>query len=98
MSQTSRKSSPNPAKKKSSPSTDIASQMPWNCGKTVEVNVIQSNPADKNFKGKKKGKFKAKVDTLKQDSQKQTVNDGSKCKPKYPYMICDEEHYTKDYP
>lgn len=50
------------------------------------------------MKGKKKGKGKAKSDTPKQDPPKPSTNDASKCKMKYPCLICDEDHYTKDCP
>ena len=69
---------------------------PSNSAKTAEVNAIHSNPADKTSKGKKKGKGKAKADTLKQDFPKTNTDDGSKGKPKYHCLICDNEHYTKD--
>ena len=53
---------------------------------------------DNASKGKKKGKGKAKADTLKLDSSKSRADDGSQHKLKYPCLICDEEHYTKDCP
>ena len=98
VSQTSCKSSPSPVKKKSDPSTDTASQPPSNPCKTVEVNVVQSTSEDKASKGKKKGKGKAKADTPKQDSPKTNIDDGLKRKSKYHCLICDDEHYTKDFP
>ncbi len=67
-----------------------------NPSKTSKVNVVQSTTADKASKGKKKGKVKAKYDTPKQDYLKPSANDTSKCKPKFPCLICDEDHYTKD--
>ena len=51
--------------------------------------------ADKASKGKKKGKGKNKVDPPKQDPPKPPADDGTKSKPKYPCLICDEDHYTK---
>lgn len=53
---------------------------------------------DKTLKGKKKGKGKNKVDQPKQDPPKPPVEESAKRKPKYPCLICDEDHYTKDYP
>ena len=99
MSQTSRNSSPsNPGKKISNSSNAIAPQSTPNPSKKLEVNFIQANPKDKNSKGKNNGKGKAKADTPKKDSQKSCADDGSQRKPKYPCLICDEEHYTKDCP
>ena len=53
---------------------------------------------DNASKGKNKGNGKAKADTLKQDSQKPRAGDGYQCKLKYPCLICDDEHFTKDCP
>ena len=53
---------------------------------------------DKTSKGKKKGKGKAKADTPELDSSKPRADDGSQRKPKYPYLICDKEYYTKECP
>ena len=69
-----------------------------NSGKPTKFNVVQANPTDNSSKGKKKGKGKAKADTPKQYSQKPRIGDGSQHKPKYPCLICDDEHYTKDCP
>ena len=69
-----------------------------NSGKTTEVNTIQVNPVEKTSKGKNKGKGKAKSDAPKPESSKPRADDGSQWKPKYPCLICDEDHYTKDFP
>jgi len=53
---------------------------------------------DKTSKGKKNGKAKNKSEHPKQDSPKPPPEEGAKRKPKYPCLICDEDHYTKDYP
>ena len=53
---------------------------------------------NKTSKGKKKGKGKAKSNTLKYDPPKPSADDASKRKPKYPCLICEEDHYTKDCP
>ena len=76
----------------------LTSQPTPNPGKTLEFNAIQANPVDKNSEGKNKGKGKAKVDTLKPNYSKSRADDGSQCNPKYPCLIFDEEHYTKDCP
>jgi len=77
VSQTSTKAS---SKQKSI--SDTASNNPSknysNLGKTSKVHVVQSIAADKASKGKKKGKGKAKIDTLKQDPPKSFVDDVSK--------------------
>ena len=54
--------------------------------------------ADKALKGKKKGKAKNKSEQPRHDSPKPPPEEGAKHKPKYPCLICDEDHYTKDYP
>lgn len=54
--------------------------------------------ADKASKGKKKGKAKNKYEQPKQESSKPPPEEGTKHKPKYPCLICDEDHYTKDCP
>lgn len=52
---------------------------------------------EKTSKGKNKGKGKSKSDAPKTES-KPCTEDGSQHKPKYPYLICEGEHYTKDCP
>ena len=47
---------------------------------------------------KKKGKSKDKSGHPKQDSPKPPPEEGAKRKHKYPCLICDEDHYTKDCP
>lgn len=39
---------------------------------------------------------KKKSDTPKQDPPKSSADDVSKWKRKYPYLIWEEDHYTKD--
>lgn len=94
----SKKSSSNPGKQKSNASNENTSQGGSNSGTTSEVNVIQSTTANKASKGKKKGKAKNKSEQPKQDSSKPPPEEGAKRKPKYPCLICDEDHYTKDCP
>ena len=48
------------------------------------------------MKGKKKCKGKAKVDAPKQGPPKSSAGEYSQWKPKYPCLICEEDHYTKD--
>ena len=97
VSQTSTKAS---SKQRSASDTgsNHPSKNPSNPGKTSEVRAVQSTMVDKASKGKKKGKGKAKCDTPKQDPPKSSVDYVSKRKPKYPCLICEEDHYTKDCP
>ena len=62
------------------------------------MNAVQSTAADKSSKGKKKGKAKEKSDQPKQNPPKPPSEEGAKRKPKYPCLICEEDHYTKDCP
>lgn len=96
ISQTSQKSSN--GKQKSNSFNNSALLNPPYSGKTLEVNAIQANPMEKASKGKKKGKGKSKPDALKPESSKPHADDGSQHKPKYPYLICEGDHYAKDYP
>jgi DNA mismatch repair ATPase MutL len=70
-------------------------------GKTSEVNSVQSTPTGKN-QNKKKGKGKNKEDknnNPQSDKPKtQPVDDKDKRKPRYPCLICGDDHYTKDCP
>jgi hypothetical protein len=68
-------------------------------GKTSEVNSVQSTPAGKNKS--KKGKGKNKEDKNNPQSEKTKtppVDDKDKRKPRYPCLICGDDHYTKDCP
>jgi hypothetical protein len=69
--------------------------------KTYEVNLFQSTPTSKN-QNKKKGKGRNKEDkNNNQPSKKpktQPVDDKDKRKPHYHFLICGEDHYTKDFP
>jgi hypothetical protein len=70
-------------------------------GKTSKVNTVQSTTTSK-YQNKKKGKGKNKEDkTNNQQPDKpktQPVDDKEKRKPRYPCLICGEDHYTKDFP
>lgn len=70
---------------------------PMNHSKALEVNVVQSIAVDKSLKCEK-GKGKAKQDNPKRDSKKPSVDDTPKRKPKYPCLICDEDHCTQNCP
>jgi hypothetical protein len=68
-------------------------------GKTSEVNAVQSIPAGKNKSIKRKGKNKEEKNTLQARKTKTPpVDDRDKRKPRYPCLICGDDHYTKDCP
>jgi hypothetical protein len=68
-------------------------------GKTSEVNAVQSTPAGKNKSKKGRGKNKEDKNTSQAERTKTTpVDDRDKRKPRYPCLICGDDHYTKDCP
>jgi hypothetical protein len=76
------------------------SPTPCSC-KTSEVNSVQSTPIGKN-QNKKKGKGKNKEEkNNNQQSEKpktQPADDKDKYKPRYPFLICGDDHYMKYFP
>jgi hypothetical protein len=68
-------------------------------GKTSEVNVVQSMPTGKNKSKKGRGKNKeSKNNNQTEKTKTPPVDDRDKRKPRYPFLICDDNHYTKDCP
>jgi hypothetical protein len=68
-------------------------------GKTSEVNAVQSTPAVKNKSKKGRGKNKEGKNNSQAEKTKTTpVDDRDKRKPRYPCLICGDDHYTKDCP
>jgi hypothetical protein len=69
-------------------------------GKTSEVNVVQSTPTGKNKSKKGKGRNKEDKNNNPQSDKTKTqpVEDKDKHKPRYPCLICGDDHYTKDCP
>jgi hypothetical protein len=68
-------------------------------GKTSEVNVVQSMPTGKNKSRKGRGKNKeGKNNNLNEQTKSPPVDDRDKRKPRYPCLICGDDHYTKDCP
>jgi hypothetical protein len=66
-------------------------------GKTSEVNVVQSTPTGKNKSKKGRGKNKeSKNNNQNEQTKIPPVEDRDKCKPRYPCLICGDDHYTKD--
>jgi hypothetical protein len=67
--------------------------------KSSKVNSAQSTPAGKNKSKKGKGKNKEDKNNLQTEKTKTPpVDDRDKKKPRYPYLICGDDHYTKDCP
>jgi hypothetical protein len=68
-------------------------------GKTSEVNTVQSTPAGKNKSKKGRGKNKEGKNNNQVEQTKTTpVEDRDKRKPRYPCLICGDDHYMKDCP
>jgi hypothetical protein len=68
-------------------------------GKTSEVNVVQSTPTGKNKSKKGRGKNKeGKNNNQTEKTKNNLVEDRDKRKPRYPFLICGDDHYTKDCP
>jgi hypothetical protein len=68
-------------------------------GKTSEVNVVQSTPAGKTKSRKGRGKNKeGKNNNPNEQTKSPPVDDRDKRKPRYPCLICGDDHYTKDCP
>jgi hypothetical protein len=68
-------------------------------GKTSEVNAIQSTPTDKNKSKNGRGKNKeGKNNNQPEQTKTPPVEDRDKHKPRYPCLICGDDHYTKDFP
>jgi hypothetical protein len=64
--------------------------------KTFEVNVVQSTPSGKNKSRKGKGKNKEdKNNSQAERTKTPPVEDRDKRKPRYPCLICGDDHYTK---
>jgi hypothetical protein len=67
--------------------------------KNSEVNAIQSTPVGKNKSKKGRGKNKEGKNNPQAEQPKTTpVDDWDKCKPRYPCLICGDDHYMKDCP
>jgi hypothetical protein len=67
--------------------------------KTYEVNVFQSTPTGKNKSKKGRGKNKeGKNNNQTEQPKTMPVEDRDKRKPRYPCLICGDDHYMKDCP
>jgi hypothetical protein len=68
-------------------------------GKTSEVNTVQSTPTGKNKSKKGRGKNKkGKNNNQTEQTKTPPIEDRDKHKPRYPFFICGDDHYTKDCP
>ena len=60
------------------------------------MNAVQSTPIGKNKSQKERGKNKERKNNNQTEKTKTTsVNDQDKRKPRYPFLICGDDHYTK---
>jgi hypothetical protein len=68
-------------------------------GKTSEVNVVQSTLTGKNKSKKGRGKNKERKNNNQNEQTKiPPIEDQDKRKPRYPCLICGDDHYMKDCP
>ena len=68
-------------------------------GKTSEVNAVQSTLTGKNKSKKGRGKNKeSKNNNQNEQTKTPPADDRDKRKPRYPCLICGDDHYTKDCP
>lgn len=66
---------------------------------TSEINVVESSTSKcKQSRDKKKGKCKAKQDTHSKEKSNNNEPFDENKKPRYPCLICEEDHYTKECP
>jgi hypothetical protein len=90
-------SSTNPKSASSNVQSDPSPATPSE--KTFEVNAVQSTPAGKNKSKKGRGKNNEGKNTPQAEKTKTTpVDDRDKRKPRYPCLICGDDHYMKDFP
>jgi hypothetical protein len=78
-----------------------ATTSPISPEKTSEINTVQTTTSgkDQSSGSKKKNKVKAKQNSQQKEKNKTPLaNETQKWKPKYPCLICEEDHYTKDCP
>ena len=64
----------------------------------ADIHVVESSTAKSKSDGKKKGKKKNKSDKNSKEKSDKTESTDEKRKPRYPCLICDEEHFTRDCP
>jgi len=65
---------------------------------TADIHAVDSSTAKSKSGGKKKGKKKAKADKAQKEKTEKSETSDKKRKPKYPCLICEEDHFTRDCP
>ena len=73
-----------------SPTGDSSTEIP------ADIHVVESSTTKSKSGGKKKGKKKNKQNSKEKTDKNESTDE--KLKPRYPCLICDEEHFTRDFP
>jgi hypothetical protein len=85
--------------KSNSPNVQNASSPAPPTGKTFEVNVVQYTSTGKHKSKKGRGKNKeGKNNNPNEKTKYPPVDERDKRRPRYPCLICGDDHYTKDCP
>lgn len=92
------------SKKKSSknysPIITLPYSLTWDSSTQIyaDIHVVESSTTKSKSGGKNKGKKKNKSNENSKEKLDKTESTNEKCKPRYPSLICDEEHFTRDCP
>lgn len=65
---------------------------------TTDIHAIDSSTTKSRKGGKKKGKKKDKKDKAPKEKKEKSESNDEKRKPRYPCLICEEDHFTRDCP
>ena len=65
---------------------------------TADIHAVESSTAKSKNGGKKKGKKKDKADKAPKERKEKSESNDEKRKPRYPCLICEEDHFTRDCP
>jgi len=65
---------------------------------SADIHAIESSTAKSKNGGKKKGKKKNKADKTPKEKTEKTETNDEKRKPRYPFLIFEEDHFTRDCP
>jgi len=65
---------------------------------SADIHAVESSTAKSKNGGKKKGKKKNKADKAPKEKNEKTDTSDEKRKPRYPCLICEEDHFTRDCP
>ena len=96
--------STNKSKKKSSKTTSPIITLPdspkgdSSLETSADIHVVDSSTAKSKIDNKKKGKNKIKQTSSPKEKTKNNEPSDDKRKPRYPCLICDEDHFTKECP